>query len=154
KPIYKTLVEGCSNAIYIISNDFHVLTVVCIDIDMDIQFLLEVFEDVHFQYFFLFKQIEMGQFFYQFPMWPSLLIEAFQFVETRQTQDFANGNVHEILLFFFRKIPFTLSSFLNTDQEQYTIGVCWFFAYNLPQLVQQPMPFSLKVQILFIHCFS
>src|SRR5690349_2405466 len=93
----------------------------------------------------------MGKFLDQFPMRPALFVQTFQFIVTRQTQYFADPDMHQVLLFFLGENFSAVTEFLNADKEQDSIEVLRFFADDRLQAPQQCIPFSVKVEVALKH---
>src|SRR5690606_14792440 len=49
-------------------------------VDNPIVLTLKVFDDLHLQNLLLFDEVKIGEFLHHFPMWPAILIDAFQFI--------------------------------------------------------------------------
>ena len=68
-----------------------------------------------FEQLLLLEQVKVRKLLDQRPMRPAILVNSIELVVPRQTQDLANGDMHEILLFFLRKMGAPFAQFLYAN---------------------------------------
>lgn len=120
-------------------------------VDVPLVFPVKVLEDLHPENFFLLDQVEMRQLLYHLPVRPSFLVDAFQLVVTGIAHHLADGDVHEVLLFFFCEGSVSFSQFLNADQKEDTVHIFWAAADPAFDKAHQPFPLPIQLEVSLEH---
>lgn len=110
---------------------------------MDIPVLCDLFEIIDDQGFdneFLFEKRIVWDSFDQSPMWPSILVEPFELIETHGAEQPAGSDMHELLFLPLGELHWPFAQFLHTDQEQHDLDIRLIHVKLLGGIVQQFVP--------------
>jgi hypothetical protein len=101
------------------------------------------------QKFLLIHQVEGGQGLEQPPVRPAFFVDALELVIARLAEQLADGNMHQVLLFFFTVYFFTFAQLLYADQKKNGVQL-WPFAQKLKEFLEHLIPFG--VEFVFRFC--